>query len=122
MALLSILPINAGLTPKRKALFRCVSLNDNSPIDDAFIYQSSFGQRSVFYEIQVNSLEDGRVINYYKKVNFISKYNGKVQEFTTGNFRIRVDKVRPSKDGNYWAFARIPSHEVHSTNWSCKDI
>ncbi|PIK15141.1 hypothetical protein [Halobacteriovorax sp. JY17] len=112
----------AGLTPKRQALYRCVSLDENSGVDDAFIYRSNLGSRNTFHEIKVNSLENGQIKHYYKKVNLLSRYEGRVQEFTTGNFRIRVDKVRSAIDGNFWAFARIPSHEVHSTNWSCKDL
>ncbi|ATH07338.1 hypothetical protein BIY24_05120 [Halobacteriovorax marinus] len=112
---------HAGLTPKRTELYRCVDLADDANVDDAIIYQSKLGSKNVFYEIRVNSLKDGRPVHYYKKVNLISKYQDRVQEFTTGNFRIRVDRVRNATDGNFWAFARIPSHEVHSVNWSCKD-
>ncbi len=112
----------AGLKPNRKALYRCVSLNHNSPVDDAFIFESKLGSKNIFHEIKVNTLKDGRIHSYFKKVNLLSKYDGKVQTYTTGNFRIRVDKVMPAKDGNYSAFARIPSHDIHSKNWSCKDF
>ena len=122
LSLITIQTTHAGLTPKRKALYRCVSLNHHSPVDDAFIYLSRFGRKSEFHEIKINSLKDGRVISYYKKVNLLSKYDGKVQIYTTGNFRIRVDKVMPASDGNYSAFARIPTHDIHSKNWSCKDF
>lgn len=110
----------AGLTPKRTELYRCVSLESGTGVSDTFIYESKLGS-NLFHEIKVNFIENGREKSYFKKVNLISKYNGKVQEFTTGNFRIRVDKVRLSNDGNIWAFARIPSHDIHSINWSCKE-
>ncbi|WP_372651755.1 hypothetical protein [Halobacteriovorax sp.] len=115
-------PAYAGLKPNRKALYRCVSLNHNSPVDDAYILQSRFGNKRVFHEIKINTLKDGRINSYFKKVNLLSKYDGKVQTYTTGNFRIRIDKVMQASDGNYSAFARIPSHDIHSKNWSCKDF
>ena len=111
----------AGLKPKREALYSCVNYDTSSEVYGAKIYASSFGQRK-FYEIEVLYLDDYKEASLFKKVNLISKYGNRVQSYTTGNYRIKIDRVRADEDGHFWTFARIPDFDVHSQDWSCKDI
>lgn len=111
----------AGLTPKREALYKCVNFDEQSAVDGAFIYSSRFG-RNKFYEIEVHYTEDFKEKTIFKKVNLVSKYEGRIQEYTTGNFRIKIDRVNRDVDNHFKAFARIPDFKVHSKMWSCKDI
>lgn len=115
---------HAKLKPKRTQLYHCVNYDTNSHVTDAIIYESKFGNNHPFYEIEVfvDNLNQDKEFSYIKKVNYLSKYNQKIETFTTGNFRIKLDHVRPGIDGQIWAFARIPEYQVHSFDWSCKDI
>ncbi|AYF43994.1 hypothetical protein BALOs_0984 [Halobacteriovorax sp. BALOs_7] len=114
----------AGLTPKRKELYHCVNYDMSSKVTDAIIYESRFGRNTPFHEVEVfvDDLNQNNEYSFIKKVNYIPKYNKKVESFTTGNFRFRLDHVAPGINGNIWTFARVPEHGVHSFDWSCKDI
>jgi len=110
----------AGITPNRESLYNCVNYDNSKEVEGATIYKSNYGSSKEFYEIEVKTLKYGRQSSYFKKVNLVSKYDGKIQSYTTGSFRIKIDKVRKGIDGNFWAFARLPKHEIHSMDWSCK--
>lgn len=111
----------ASLNPDREALYSCVNYNDSEVVEGAVIYRSQFGKAKAFYEIQLNIFIDGLESTYIKKVNLVSKYEGRVQVYTTGGFRIKVDRVRRDANNHFAAFARFPDYDVHSSDWSCKD-
>ena len=110
----------ASLRPKRKLLYDCVYLKDNSQLERVYIYQSRFGSARPFHEFKIFYLKDGYSKNYFKKVRLNSQYDGKILHFSNGNTRIKIDKVRV-KEGKYWTFGRIPKFKVHSFDWACKD-
>ncbi len=113
----------AGLNPKRQALYHCVNYDTKSKVTDALIYESKLGTR-VFHEVEVfvEDINQAKEYSYFTKVNYRPKYDAKVEAFTTGNFRIRLDHISKGIDGNIWTFARIPEYGVHSFDWSCKDV
>lgn len=114
----------AGLKPKRTQLYHCVNYDESSKVIDAIIYESRHGKNRPFYEVEV-FVEDAfrnTEFSFFKKVNYRPKYDAKVEAFTTGGFRFRLDHVSKGIDGNIWTFARIPDYDVHSFEWSCKDI
>lgn len=107
------------LEPKRIALYECAHLKEGTPVERLFIHESTLGART-FYEAEVKLLEMGIESSYFKKLNLISKYDGKILHFTNGNFRVKIDKVQVNEK-KYSAFARIPEYEIHSFDWNCKD-
>ncbi len=119
---ISILLISSNsqgaLQAKKELLFECPHKKANSPVDRLFIYKTTLGSR-VSYEVEVQAYINGHDKSFKKKVNLVSKYDGKIIEFTTGNFRVKIDKVRET-EGKYWAFARVPQYDIHSFDWSCK--
>jgi arginine/ornithine N-succinyltransferase beta subunit len=123
LLILAILSLStfASLTPKREALYNCVNYDDSKHVEGVTIYKSRFGRSEPFYEVQVHVFKYGVESHYFKKVNKISKYEDRVQEYTTGNFRVKVDRVRRNQDNHFYTFARIPKHNIHSKDWSCKD-
>ena len=120
IALLSLSAF-AGITPKRKPIYTCVNYDDSKHVEGVTIYQSQHGRGKIFFEVKVDVLRYGVESHFIKKVNLISKYGGKIQEFTTGNFRVKIDRVRRDQDNHFATFARIPEYDVHSRDWSCKD-
>lgn len=121
LAILISTSIYAGMTPKREAIYNCVNYDDSKHVEGVTIYKSRFGNADPFYEVQVHVLKYGVESHYFKKVNRITKYNEKIQEYTTGNFRVKIDRVRKDSDNHFYTFARIPKHNIHSKDWSCKD-
>lgn len=111
----------AGLEPSREAIYTCKHLDHQSQVEGVMIYESRFGQGKIFHEVEV--LEDfhGEKSSYFRKVNLISIYDGAIEHFTVGNFRVKIDRVRRDERGHMWAFARIPKHGIHSMDWVCKD-
>ena len=109
---------------KSQPLYHCVNYDESSVVTDAIIHQSQFGRGPLFHEIEVfvEDVNQNREFSYRKKVNYIPKYDAKVESFTTGSFRIRLDHVVGGIDGNIWAFVRIPDYGVHSFDWSCKVV
>lgn len=111
----------AGLTPDRETMYSCKYLDDKSQVEGAMIYKSRFGRGEVFYEIEVLTELDGRESSFFKRVNLVSIYDGAIEHFTTGNFRIKIDRVSADENGHMRAFGRIPQYQIHSKNWVCKD-
>jgi len=111
----------AGLTPKRKPIYTCVNYDESKHVDGATIYESRLGRNKPFFEVKVHVVKYGVESNFIKKVNLINKYGGKIQEFTTGNFRFKIDRVRKNSDNHFATFVRIPGYDIHSRDWSCKD-
>jgi len=110
----------AGLTPKREALYNCVNYDESSEVYGLTVYESYFRRGKVFHEVEV-IVDSAETKNSFKKVNLINIYEGRIQHFTTGNFRVKIDRVQKNEDGHMKTFARIPQFEIHSKNWSCKD-
>lgn len=121
--ILSLITVStfASLDPKREPIYKCVHYDESKFVDSLTIYQSRHGRGDIFHEVQVHVVKYGVESSYFKKVNLISKYGGKIQEFTTGNFRVKIDRVRKDADKHFATFARIPKYKIHSRDWSCKD-
>ncbi|MFG1501345.1 hypothetical protein ABMA70_14145 [Halobacteriovorax sp. XZX-3] len=109
---------------KSQPLYHCVNYDGQSKVTDAMIYESQYGRGPIFHEIEVyvEDTNQNKEFSYRKKVNYIPKYDAKVESFTTGSFRIRLDHVVGGIDGNIWAFVRIPEYDIHSFDWSCKAV
>ena len=65
------------------------------------------------------------MINYMKKVaevsiNLIKTHGARVLTFTTGNYRVKIDRAMPTEK-KYKSFVRLPNFDIHSTRWFCKD-
>ncbi len=108
-----------ALAPQRTALYDCAYMNDDSFVEGLTIYHSVLGRRE-FYEVMVRASVDGDYRETFKTVNLVSTYEGRVQTYGTGNFRVKVNRVFPT-EGKYKAFARIPQYDMHSQDWTCKD-
>jgi len=109
---------HAGLNPKRTRLFHCRNFGPAELVEELYIVESVLG-RNTFYEVEVPYYQDGERV-FYRKLNLIEKYNGRVLLFTTGNYRVKIDRVFPV-DMKYKTFVRLPNFDIHSTNWFCKD-
>lgn len=89
-------------------------------IEELYIVESKLG-RNTFYEVEVPYSDIHRnEQTFYRKLNLISKYEGRVLTFTTGNYRVKIDRAVPIED-KYKAFVRLPNFDIHSTEWMCKD-
>jgi len=117
--LLNLLIASAYAAPNREMLFECLNYDETSPVVGAFIYQKMLGPNKL-YEIEVDMSEDSRQRNFFRRVNLIEIYGGRILHFTTGNFRIKFDRVQVDNQGLFPAFARIPQYGIHSKNWKCK--
>lgn len=116
--LLLSLNTHSQLTPERTQLYHCAPKTPHPFVEGTRVYESSFGSRS-FYEIEVLVLDRGVRSSYFKKVHLNSTYEGRILTFGTGNFRVKIDHVFPTR-GKFKAFARIPRYNIHSQDWSCK--
>jgi hypothetical protein len=114
----TIFSAHAQMTPQRKEIYHCAPNQAHPEVEGTRIYQSNFGQNK-FHEIEVLILKDGMRSSYFKKVHLNSTYGGRILTFGTGNFRVRIDHVYPSR-GKFKTFSRIPRYNIHSKQWSCK--
>lgn len=105
--------------PKQKRLFDCAHLDETSIVDRIVISKFTLG-RNFYYELEVKLLIQGHEQSYSKRVNLISKYDGRVLHFTNGNHRLKLDRTFP-REGKYPAFGRVPEYDIHSFDWLCKD-
>ena len=105
--------------PQRERLFHCLNFGPREHIEELFIVKSSYGQK-VFYEVEVPFIPNDHDSVFFRRLNLIEKYRGRVLLFTTGNYRVEIDRVFP-QEGKYEAFVRLPRFEVHSRQWMCKD-
>ncbi len=110
----------AGLNPKRERLFHCKNFARVIKIEELFIVESRLGSNT-FYEVEVpyNDI-DGKNLTFFRKLNLIKKYEGRILTFTTGNYRVKIDRAFPIEK-KYKSFVRLPKFDIHSTEWFCKD-
>lgn len=118
--LILALPVLTAQGGSREFLFDCAHTNNSSPLERLQIFERTKGSNK-FFEVDSVAYIGGIEKVSTKKVNLISKYDGKILEFTTGNFRVKIDYVRDN-GGYLWAFARVPDYDVHSFDWRCKEI
>ena len=104
---------------REEKLFDCAHLDETSIVDRIVISTFTLG-RNHYYELEVKLMIQGMEKSYSKKVNLISKYDGRVLHFTNGNHRLKIDRTFPH-EGKYPAFGRVPEYDIHSFNWVCKD-
>lgn len=114
------LPVIQSQAASRVQLFDCAHTNTSSALERLNIYETTKG-RNTYHEIDIVAYESGVERINTRKVYLQSRYDDKVLEFSTGSFRIRIDRVRPN-GGYLWAFARVPDYGVHSFDWKCKEI
>ena len=112
------LTISAGLTPKRKRLFHCKNFDQIDMVEELFVLESRYGNNK-FYEVEV-PYNDGKEKTFYRKLNLITKYEGRILTFTTGNYRVKIDRAIPVEK-KYKSFVRLPNFGIHSKKWFCKD-
>jgi hypothetical protein len=112
----SMLSFSAAYEEK---LFDCAHLNETSIVDRIVISKFILGKNH-YYELEVKLMIQGMERSYSKRVNLISKYDGRVLHFTNGNHRLKIDRTFP-REGKYPAFGRVPEYNIHSFNWVCKD-
>lgn len=105
--------------PVEEKLFDCAHLEETSIVDRIVISKFTLG-RNQYYELEVKLMIQGMEESYSKRVNLISKYNGRVLHFTNGNHRLKIDRTFP-REGKYPAFGRVPEYDIHSFDWICKD-
>lgn len=103
----------------RKRLFHCRNFGEKEEVEELFIAQITKGTRT-YYEVEVPYRQSNEIKTFTRKLNLIPKYEGRVLLYTTGNYRVKVDKVFPVEK-KYKAFVRLPRFNVHSTEWRCKD-
>ena len=108
-----------ALAPERLARYDCAYMGDDSVVSGLTIYESQLGRRN-FFEVGVHATLDGQEIERFRTVNLVSEYEGRVQTYGTGNFRVKVNRVYPV-EGKFRAFARLPEFGMHSSDWTCKD-
>lgn len=108
-----------GLNIDRERIFHCMNFGNYERVEELFIVESKLG-RNEFFEVEVPYIFNGEEETFYKKLNLIEKYQGRVLLFTTGNYRVKIDRVFPD-NGKYKSFVRLPNFEVHSLDWYCKD-
>lgn len=108
-----------GLNPKRKRLFHCRNFGNPEEVEELFIVESTLG-RNQYYEVEVPYRILNQEKTFFRKLNFISKYEGRVLLYTTGNYRVKIDRAIPVEK-KYKSFVRLPKFDVHSTDWFCKD-
>lgn len=101
-------------------IFHCHNFGTNESVDELYIVESKKG-RVISYEVEVPYQLSGESLKFTKKLNFIPKYEGRVLQFTTGNYRVIIDTVFPVEK-KYKTFVRLPFFDVHSTDWFCKDL
>lgn len=101
---------------QRTPIYDCVYMGDDSVVESLSVYESKLG-RNQFHEVGVRTHNT----ETFKKVNLVNTYEGRVQTFGTGNFRVKINRVFPI-EGKYRTFARIPAYDMHSENWLCKDV
>lgn len=116
--LISLGPL-AWAAPKQERLFDCAHLDETSIVDRVVISKFTLGW-NFYYELEVRLQIQGPEQSYSKRVNLISKYDGRVLHFTNGNHRLKLDRTFP-QEGKYPAFGRIPEYDIHSFDWVCKD-
>jgi hypothetical protein len=103
----------------RKRLFHCRNFGPNEEVEELFIVRVQKGSRTT-YEVEVpyGPLNEKKI--FTRSLNLISKYDGRVLLYTTGNYRVKIDRVFPVEK-KYKTFVRLPKFDVHSTQWFCKD-
>ncbi len=89
-------------------------------VEELFIVKSKLG-RNQYYEVEVpyKNFDDEKK-TYWKKLNLIETYEGRVLTFTTGNVRVKINRVFP-EEKKYRSFVRLPNFDIHSQDWKCKD-
>lgn len=110
----------AFATPQRLALYDCAYMADDSLVESLSVYDSRLGNRR-FYEVGVRLSSAAGVDEVFRTVNLVNEYGGRVQTFGTGNFRVKINRVYPV-EGKFRAFARLPDYDMHSEQWTCKDV
>lgn len=118
---LTFLPVSSSQAEalEREYLFDCAHTRAHSPLERLNVYEIRKG-RKLYYEVDMVSYENGIEKVNTKKVFLLSRYEGKILEFNAGDFRMKIDRVRPN-EGYLWAFARVPEYDVHSFDWKCKE-
>lgn len=119
LALLS-LETQAFATPQRQRLYDCAYMADDSVVESLSVYDSQLGNRK-FYEVGVRIVKATEAYEVFRTVNLVNQYGGRVQTFGTGNFRVKINRVNPV-EGKFRAFARLPDYDMHSEEWTCKDV
>ena len=105
---------------KRQRLFECRNFGSRSTVNELYIVEATLGKKTT-YEVEVPYYSQlGEQETYTRKLNLIEKYNGKVLLFTTGNYRVKIDRAIPV-EMKYKTFVRLPYFDIHSTQWFCKD-
>lgn len=122
LLLIISIPLSAALQPKRKAIYECVDMKDNSKVERVFIYESRLGATD-FYEAQIipEKIYYPDAKDRFLKVNFTSKYRNNVQTYARGTFRIKVHRAIPTEK-KFPSSAYIPEYNIQSSKWTCKDL
>lgn len=108
-----------ALGPDREALYDCAYMKTDSFVESLTVYHSTLGRRE-FYEVLVRARVGRDYREKFKSVHLVSTYDGRIQTFGTGNFRVKINRVFP-EEGKYRTFVRIPEYDMHSSDWTCKD-
>lgn len=87
-------------------------------MEELFIVESQLGSNT-FYEVEV-PYNDGEVKTFFRKLNLIRSHRAKVLTFTTGNYRVKIDRALPFEK-KFKSFVRLPNFDIHSSEWFCKD-
>lgn len=105
---------------KRERIFHCMDFGRVIHVKELYIVETKKGSKT-YFEVEVPYKGIDQVEKtFYRKLNLISKYEGRVLEFTTGNYRVKIDRALPMEK-KYKAFVRLPRFDIHSTQWFCKD-
>lgn len=107
------------ISSSRKRLFHCRNFGPELEVEELFISEVTKGSRT-HYEVEVPYNIQQKQKIFTRRLNLISKYDGRVLLFTTGNYRVKVDRALPVEK-KYKSFVRLPRFDVHSTEWFCKD-
>lgn len=119
LLMLSSTYADKGLSPKRTRIFHCRNFGQINEVEQLYIVEAKKGSNT-FYEVEVpyKQLDEKKV--FFRKLNLISTYEGRVLTFTTGNYRVKIDRALPVEK-KYKSFVRLPKFDIHSTEWFCKD-
>lgn len=115
---LLLLSLSSHSRTNRERLFHCRNFGQIVMVEELYIVQTKKGTRT-YYEVEV-PYNDGVDKTFFRRLNLIKTHGARVLSFTTGNYRVKIDRAMPVEK-KYKTFVRLPKFGIHSTEWFCKD-
>ncbi len=115
-------PLFGALTPKRKVIYECAAMTDESKVERVFIYETRLGATD-YHEVEIipSAINSPNSKSKFVKVIFSSKYNNKFQIFSRGRVRMQINRALP-REKKYPSSAYIAEYAIQTSQWTCKDL